>query len=149
MKIDNSVTNEILVQYGCVVKSFAKKRVVFAFMNDFVAEQWYSIPEVAQALGVQQRDIRAMLHNQELLALRRGPNNALLVPCEFLLAEGTETVLVKGIRGTLIALADQGFSDEEKYEWLFAENLELGSTPITALRTGNLHAVRRAITTII
>lgn len=112
--------------------------------------EFLSVPEVAQALGLEHRDVRSMLADRTLLGLRRGERSAPMVPVAFILREGDETpfgdlpTVVPGLRGTLIQLADAGYDDEATARWLFGHNDELGTTPIAALRAAHTHAVRRA-----
>lgn len=106
--------------------------------------EWSSIPEVAQALGVRDRDVRGMISDRSLVAVRRG-GRAPVIPHAFVVddPEGGK-MLVVGLRGSVIQLADAGFDDEEIVAWLFRENEELGSTPVQALTDQRTHAVRRA-----
>ncbi|SEE02901.1 Rv2175c family DNA-binding protein [Ruania alba] len=108
---------------------------------------WLSLPEVADALQVRLRDVRGMLTERRLIALRRGENRAWSVPGEFLVDDdvgaGGSTVL-STLRGTAMQLGDAGFDDEEIVAWLFDHNDELEERPIDALRQGRTHAVRRA-----
>ncbi|WP_124054922.1 Rv2175c family DNA-binding protein [Arcanobacterium ihumii] len=118
-------------------------------MNNTLEPNWLSIPEVADLLELRQRDIRSMLNEKKLIAVRRGENNALSIhPDLFVSTEGS-THILKPLRGTLIALSDAGFSDDEAMEWLLRPEPELGDSPLECLRTGNIHAVRRAISTLI
>jgi hypothetical protein len=48
------------------------------------------------------------------------------------------------LRGTLLALFDAGYSNEEAIAWLFGMNDELGERPIDSLVAGRKSAVRRA-----
>jgi hypothetical protein len=47
------------------------------------------------------------------------------------------------LRGTLVVLADSGFSDEEAMHWLLTEEESLGVSPIDALHQGRKAEVRR------
>lgn len=107
--------------------------------------EWWSIPEVAAALGVRDRDVRSMLSDRSLLGVRR-EGRAPAIPAAFLLpsTDGEGSVVLPGLKGTIIQLADGGFDDAEIVSWLFRDNEELGSTPIEALCALRTHAVRRA-----
>ena len=111
--------------------------------------QWLSIPEVADSLGVRQRDVRTMLAKHELVALHRGENGALAVHRSQLVftADSAKATVLASLKGTFTALDDAGFSDEEKLAWITASNPELGCAPVEALRNGRIHSVRRAIIT--
>ncbi|UNX53402.1 Rv2175c family DNA-binding protein [Georgenia sp. TF02-10] len=111
--------------------------------------RWLSVPEVADLLGVRQRDVRAMLRDHRLLSVPHGPDGAPAVPVE-LLQGGDEQAPgpLPTLRGTLTLLADNGFDDEESYRWLYTVDEELGSTPLQALQAGRTHAVRRVAQTL-
>jgi hypothetical protein len=47
------------------------------------------------------------------------------------------------LRGTLVVLADAGFSDEEAMNWLLNEEESLGVSPVRALLAGRKAEVRR------
>jgi hypothetical protein len=107
---------------------------------------WYSVPEVAELLGLRQRDVRAMLKERRLLAVPHGPHAAPSIPAEMLVRpdEGGRPTALASLRGTLTLLADSGFDDVEALRWLYAPHDELGTTPMHALLEGHTHAVRRA-----
>ncbi|MHB1063779.1 MAG: Rv2175c family DNA-binding protein [Georgenia sp.] len=111
-------------------------------------DAWLSVPEVAELLGLRQRDIRSMLKEKRLLAVPHGPNRALGIPVETIVAEGEDRGPLPALRGTLILLFDGGLDDEQAYRWLFTPDDELGSTPMTALRERRTHAVRRIAQTL-
>ncbi|TDE88951.1 DNA-binding protein [Occultella glacieicola] len=116
--------------------------------------QWLSLPEAAELLEVELRAVRGMLTERRLLAVRRGENKALSIARDFLVLPGDDSpipeppVVIPGLRGTIIQLADAGYDDEETLGWLYAEDEELGETPIAALRAARTHAVRRVAQTL-
>lgn len=109
--------------------------------------RWYSLPEVAEILGVRLRDVRTLLRDQSLAGSRRGDDSApFLVPPEFLVTAedgAAEPGPLPSLRGTLIQLTDGGLSTDEAVEWLLTELPELGTTPVAALRAKRIHEVRR------
>lgn len=117
---------------------------------DDLVSRWLSLPEVAEALGVELRAVREMLTERRFVAVHRGPDSVLSVPADFLVLEGETSpidgapVVIPALLGTIIQLGDNGFEDPEMVRWLFSENDELGAVPIAALRAGRTHAVRRA-----
>lgn len=113
--------------------------------GDASGPTWLSVPEVAQRLGVRQRDVRSAIADRRLFAARPGPAAAPAVPAELLLPgpDGTEIAL-PALRGTLIQLADAGLTDDEVVAWLFRYDDALGTTPVAALRAGRTKSVRRA-----
>ncbi|GAA4433129.1 Rv2175c family DNA-binding protein [Georgenia halophila] len=108
------------------------------------------MPEVAELLGVRDRDVRGMIREHRLLAVPHGPNAAKSVPADFLLdvdhPEGPGPL--PNLRGTLMVLADARYDDEASFRWLFTPNEELGETPMAALRAHRTHAVRRIAQTL-
>lgn len=109
---------------------------------------WLSVPEVAELLGLRQRDVRSMLKDKRLLAVPHGPNQALGVPAETIVTDGEVRGPLPALRGTLTLLADAGLDVEQSYRWLFTPDDELGSTPMAALLERRTHAVRRAAQTL-
>ncbi|NHN56865.1 helix-turn-helix domain-containing protein [Calidifontibacter sp. DB0510] len=102
---------------------------------------WMSIPEVADAIGVRQRDVRAMIDDGQLLAHRIGPNDALSIPAAFV----REGQILPALLGTITVLADAGLSSEESLTWLFTpdETLPVVGSPMTMLQLGRKAEVRK------
>jgi|SRR5690625_282578 len=120
--------------------------------TDTADDRWYSLPEVAELLGVRLRDVRNLLRDQALAGSRRGnPDAPFLIPADFLLTSddgAAQAGPVPSLRGTLITLGDGGFGTEEAVDWLLTEHPELGTTPIAALRARRIHEVRRLAQTL-
>lgn len=112
--------------------------------------RWYSVPEVAEALGVRDRDVRTMLREGKLLALRRGTNDAVSIPAELILEADHPDgpAPLPSLRGTLTVLKDARYTDREAFEWLYSHHEELGQAPIAALLDHRVHAVRRVAQTL-
>lgn len=108
---------------------------------------WVFLPDVATRLGIADRQVRSLVRDGKLLAFRVGPNKALAVPEDFIVADpdnpGREHVL-PALRGSLTQLADSGYDDVETLRWLYTHEESLDSTPIAALRGGRVATVRRA-----
>lgn len=121
-------------------------RVIFALMIQINPDQWYSIPEIADFLGVRQRDVRTMIDDSRLIARRQGENNAWAINGAQFIEDSGAIIPLPSLRGTLTVLYDSGFTKEEAFEWLLCANDEIGQTPLAALREGNVHAVRRVAT---
>jgi hypothetical protein len=100
---------------------------------------WLTIPDVAEALGLDVIKARALLKDRQVLARRRGPRNVLSVPAEFL----QDGYVLKGLPGTLSVLLDAGYSDEESLRWLFTADDTLPGSPVDALRQNRGTEVRR------
>lgn len=106
---------------------------------DALVPSWLTLPDVADRLGVEVTRVRQLVKEGQLIAVRRGENNALQVPADFV---GEERV-IKGLAGTLTLLKDDGFSDEEALEWLFTADPSLPGTPAQALRENRGTEVKR------
>jgi hypothetical protein len=107
--------------------------------TDAMVGEWLTLPEVAERFGVQVTRIRQLLRDNQLIAVRRGENNALHVPAGFIVGDHT----VKGLTGTLTLLKDAKFTDEEALRWLFTPDDSLPGTPVEALRENRGTEVRR------
>lgn len=81
--------------------------------------------------------VHRLFEDRHLLAVRR--DRVLVVPEEFVL----DGEALKDLRGTLVLLADDGFTDDEAMDWMLSPNELLGTSPIAALRAGRKAEVRR------
>ena len=84
--------------------------------------------EVADVLGVSPNRVRQLLRENKLMAVPGSGNSR--IPVDFL----QDGVILKHLPGLLTVLYDGRFTDEEAFEWLFAEDDSLPGTPIQALR---------------
>ena len=98
---------------------------------------WLTVPDLVELLGVSQSRVRRLFDERILLAVR--VDGVLKVPADFIV-DGEP---LGDLRGTLIVLADAGFSDEESMQWLLNDEESLGTTPIAALRARRKAEVRR------
>lgn len=101
--------------------------------------EWLTVPDVAERLGLDVVKVRALLKDRQLLALRRGERNVLSIPAEFV----QDGLVLKGLPGTLVLLADARYSDSEALRWLFTADDSLPGTPVEALRANRGTEVRR------
>ncbi|GAA2091111.1 Rv2175c family DNA-binding protein [Pseudolysinimonas kribbensis] len=99
--------------------------------------EWLTVPDLVERLGIPQGRVRRLLEDRVLLGAR--VDGVLRVPADFI-AEGEP---LHELRGTVLVLADAGFSDDEAMHWLLSEEDSLGTTPIAALRAGRKAEVRR------
>lgn len=103
-------------------------------------EDWLTLPDVAERLGVRVTDVRRMLDDRQLVAVRRGERGVLSVPAAFVGDRGP----LPALPGTFTVLSDSGLGDEEIVEWMFAHDDTLpGGSPIEAIRSGAKKEVRR------
>lgn len=106
-------------------------------MSDTADPQWLTIPELVEALGITQSQVRRLIEDRALLAAR--VDGVLKVPADFI-KEGEP---LGELRGTIVVLGDAGFSDDEAIHWLLTEEESLEVAPIAALRAGRKAEVRR------
>ncbi len=143
------VTIESIVHFVVCRKVETKNWYYNRVMDSNDMPQWLSYPEVSELLQIPLRDVRNLVRGNFLLAVRRGPNNALAVHRLQFTDKSGKWEILRPLRGTLTALRDAGFDSEEAMRWLLEENVVLGTTPLQALRENNIHAVRREITGLI
>lgn len=106
------------------------------------ATEWLTTPDLVEALNEPLGRVRRLIAEQYLVGSTR--NGPFTVPSVFIV-DGRP---LASLRGTIIALADVGFSDDEIIDWLFTEEAELGRTPIAALLDGHKSSVRRIARTL-
>ena len=99
--------------------------------------EWLTVPDLVEHLGLSVSRVRRLIEDRHLAAKRI--DGVLKVPAAFL-RDGQP---LGELRGTLIVLADDGFSDDEAVDWLLEEEESLGTSPIEALRAGRKAQVRR------
>ncbi|GAB3262935.1 Rv2175c family DNA-binding protein [Kineosporia babensis] len=93
---------------------------------------WLPLPDVAELIGTDFGKVRRMLQERVLIGMRRGERKIMCVP-EELIKDGAP---LPDLQGTLVVLADSGYSDEEALRWLFTED-DYPGTPVDALRSGH------------
>lgn len=97
-----------------------------------------TVADLVERWGLSPTKIHRMIEDKYLAAIR--VNGVLSIPEEFV--QGDEPL--QSLRGTLLALHDAGFNDEEALIWMLTDNDELGERPVDALLGGRKSAVRRA-----
>ncbi len=103
-----------------------------------LVDGWLSLPEVADALGVGINRARQLVSERQLLAVRRGGNNALAVPADFV----QDGKVLKHLPGVLTLLGDARYSDDEAIRWLYTDD-QLPGSPVQALRENRGTEVKR------
>lgn len=101
--------------------------------------RWLTLPEAAEQLDVPVTRARQLVAERQLLAVRRGENNALMVPAEFV----QDGRVLKGLQGTLTLLLDARYSDEDAMRWLFTADDTLPGSPVEALVANRGTEVKR------
>ncbi len=112
---------------------------------------WLTFPDVAERLGTDVGQVRRLVQDRHLVALR-GEDGIRRVPERFLVRTEGAWRTVPTLQGTLVLLADAGFSDEEAVRWLFAADPTLTPvgwpegpppSPVDLLAAGQKTEVRR------
>ncbi|WP_232304560.1 Rv2175c family DNA-binding protein [Microbacterium sp. XT11] len=106
------------------------------------AVEWLTLPDLVEALGEPLGRVRRLIDEHYLIGSKR--SGVYAVPSVFIV-DGHP---LPSLRGTIIALQDAGFSDDELIDWLLSEEDTLGRTPIAALRDGHKSEVRRIARTL-
>lgn len=119
-------------QSGVVAENTASDR------SPLTTAPMLGVPELVDRLGVTPGRLHRLIEDHFLASVRI--DGVLQVPAEFL--QGDEPL--PSLRGTLLALNDAGFSEEEAVLWMLSVNDELGERPIDCLQSGRKSAVRRA-----
>ncbi|MBF4591514.1 MULTISPECIES: Rv2175c family DNA-binding protein [unclassified Curtobacterium] len=102
-----------------------------------LSERWLTVPDLVDLLGVSPGRVHRLFEQRTLLAARVG--GVLRVPVEFL----DDAEPLPELRGTLVVLGDNGFTDDEAVRWMLAVDDTIGDSPINALRAGRKAEVRR------
>lgn len=103
---------------------------------------WLTVPELAETLGETPGRVRRLLDEHYLVGSRR--SGVFAVPAVFVV-DGRP---LPSLRGTIMALQDAAFSDDEIIDWLLSEEDSLGRAPIAALLAGHKSEVRRVARTL-
>ena len=106
-------------------------------MTDTPDIRWLTIPELTELLGLKVSQVRRLIEDRALLASKI--DGVWKVPEAFV--AGGEPM--SELKGTLVVLADSGFSDTESMHWLLNPEASLGVSPIEALQHGRKAEVRR------
>jgi hypothetical protein len=96
------------------------------------------VPDVAELLGSDVLQVRQLLRDGRLLAVR-GADGVLRIPADFI----QDGHVVKGLPGVLTLLRDNQYDDDAALGWLFTEDATLPGTPLTALRENRGTEVKR------
>ena len=96
--------------------------------NEELVSEWLTLPEAAELLGVTANRIRQLVTDRQLFAVRRGENNALMVPADFV----QDGRVLKGLPGVLTLLKDARYADDEALRWLYTDD-DIPGSPVQAL----------------
>jgi len=106
-------------------------------MNQTVSENWLTVPEVCERLGLSPGKVHRLVEECSLLGMKK--DGVFMVPEAFL--DGDQPLA--NLRGTAVLLIDGGFSPEGAIEWLFSHHDVLQLRPVDALLQGRKTEVRR------
>ena len=112
---------------------------------DLRVDSWLTFSQAAEQLDLSATKVRQLVREHQLAAVRPEDLREPAIPAEFVL----DGAIVKGLAGTLVVLADHGFSDAESIEWLFTADDSLPGRPIDALRDNRGKEVHRRAQAII
>lgn len=96
-----------------------------------------TIPDLTEILDLKVSQVRRLIEDRSLLASR--VDGVWKVP-ELFVVDGEP---MHELKGTLIVLADSGYTDEEAMHWLLSDEESLGTSPVLALLAGRKAEVRR------
>lgn len=106
--------------------------------TDALVSEWLTVPEAAEALDVDEKRLRRLLHERKLIGFDRG-DGQVQIPAAFV----RDGKVVKGLSGTLTLLADSGYAETEALRWLFTPQETLPGAPIEALSEDRGKEVKR------
>lgn len=132
--------SSLLARRATGAAPFARSDTLVRVNDTPTPDSWLTLPDIAERLGLRITEVRGMLKDRQLVAVRRGERNVLSVPEAFIGDDGP----LPELPGTFTVLADGGFSDEEIVTWMFTPDDRLvGGSPIGAIRAGAKTEVRR------
>jgi hypothetical protein len=106
--------------------------------------EWLPLPDVAQLLDISITRVHGLIDERALAALRVGDRRIRSVPAAFI----KDGQVVDSLKGTIVVLADAGYSDVDLIVWLFTADDSLRGRPIDALREGRKTEIRRRAQTL-
>jgi hypothetical protein len=80
-----------------------------------LVQDWAPLPDIAELTGLSISQVRRLLEDGAICAIKIGKPKVLQVPLAFFI----DGEVVKPLKGTLSTLHDAGFDDEEAIVWLF------------------------------
>jgi hypothetical protein len=106
---------------------------------DALVGEWLTMPDLADALGLDVARVRQLVRDQRVPLVRRGERHVLAVPAAFV----QDGRLVKGLPGLFTVLSDGRFEANDALRWLFTPDDSLPGSPVDALRENRGTEVRR------
>jgi hypothetical protein len=106
-------------------------------------EEWLTVPEVADKLGIVPGKVRRLIEEHALFVVVR--DGVKKVPAH-LIVDGEP---LPSIPGTINVLIDSGYGLDRAVEWLYTIEESLGRRPIESLLLGSKSEVRRIAQTLL
>jgi len=109
-------------------------------LEELVGE-WLTVPDIGERMGLRLSDVRQMIEDRQVLAVRIGPRDVVSVPSKFFNEEGP----LPELPGTFTVLGDSRMTDAQILRWLFTpdDSLPVQGAPMDALLAGFKTEVRR------
>lgn len=111
---------------------------------DALVGEWTTFPDVAESTGLIVTRVHSMAEDGTLVAFRDPRDGVRRIPAE-MLVDGQP---LESLRGTMIVLRDNRYTDLEAVTWLFTEDESLPGRPIDFLRAGRKAEIRRRAQTL-
>ncbi len=106
---------------------------------DELVGEWWTVPDVAEALGIDVVQVRQLLKDGTLVCVRRGERAVISIPAAFVV----DGAVVKKVPGLLTLLRDAGYDENQSLRWIFTPDDSLPGTPMQALLENRHTEVRR------
>jgi hypothetical protein len=109
-------------------------------LEELVGE-WLTVPDIGERMGLRLSDVRQMIEDRLVLAVRIGPRKVVSVPSKFFNEEGP----LPELPGTFTVLGDSRMTDAQILRWMFTpdDSLPVQGAPMDALLAGFKTEVRR------
>lgn len=104
---------------------------------DVRIDDWLTLPDVGELLGLEANRVRQLVNERQLLAVRS--QGVLRIPAVFI----QDGKVLKGLPGLLNLLLDVGYDDSAALRWLFTPDDSLPGTPVQALAENRGTEVKR------
>jgi hypothetical protein len=106
---------------------------------DALVGDWITVPDLAEALGIDVVQARQLLKDGRLIGVRRGERSVISIPAAFV----SDGEIVTKIPGLLTLLRDAGYDENQSLRWIFTPDDSLPGTPMQALVENRHTEVRR------
>ena len=106
---------------------------------DALVGDWITVPDLAEALGIDVVQARQLLKDGRVIGVRRGDRSVISTPAAFV----SDGEIVAKIPGLLTLLRDAGYDENQSLRWIFTPDDSLPGTPMQALVENRHTEVRR------